>query len=275
MKTIERHPIDQELAKERYESAQHSLNAFFSRGIRTVDDLDSLLSAARRAAAYGSVVDPRSSEITRSLALGAKAAAGIALASPNSSGEVEVDFDADHHARVKAAGPNEFCHAGNWRFGFYLSVISKDNASADALCKLPVEIIRQSRTKSDECIYRYVDVLQRFWRHDPEISPRLVAAVEATAPEAVRIASPDYILNIVVPEMELFYRFLLSEVARFNDALLFALERHKKFWSKGDRKKDSEGYLALGMLAICALAGRSGMPFEVQSDYIPSFLMQA
>ena len=274
MKTIERHAVDQELAKECYEDAKNFFDILHSRSIQTVDELDSLLGAGRRGAACGSIVDSLSPEIPRSLALGAKAAAGIASASSQNSGQVNVDIWPDRKLQLKALGPNGFCHAGNWRVGFYMSVISNDNMSADALSNLPVGIVRQSPTKSDECIYLYVDALQRFWRHDTETSKKLLAAVDATEPKTVRIASHDYILNILVPEMESFYRFLTGEVDRFNETLLFALERHKKFWNKADRKRDWEGYLALGLLSICVLAKRTGIPIEVQSDYIPTHLME-
>jgi hypothetical protein len=273
--TVERHAIDHELAEERHDAAKKLVQVLLSRSIGTVDDLDSLLSAARRLAAYGSMIDPTSPDLRPALALGCKAAAGIALASTQTSGSVTLDLGSDLHAAIKAVGPNDFSHVGNWRFGFYMGVICNDFHSVDALCGLPVQSLRQSRTKSDECFYLYVDAIQRFWRRDPEISQRFLAALEATEPQAVRVASPDYILNIVVPEMELFYRFLTGDVSRFNETLLFALQRHKSFWSKGDRKKDSEGYLALGLLATCILASRGGLPIEVQSDYIPASLMGA
>ncbi len=275
MNTVERHNVDRELAEERYEAAANLLNVSLNVPKQNVTSLANLLRASRMSAGFLSVLDSSAAELRRYICDGAKAAAGIALASSQTSGEVKVDLGPDHLVPVKAAGPNDACHIAMWRTGFYMGVICGDLASVDVLCALPIDLLRQSSTKGDECLYLFADALQRFWRHDTDVSPRLTAAVEATDPKSLRISPEEFILNIMVPEMELFYRFLTGEVAPFNETLLFALQRHKKYWTKGDRKKDSDGYLALGPLAICVLASRTGIPIEVQSDYIPATLLRA
>lgn len=274
MNTIERHSVDRELAEERYQAATNLLHTSLSVPKQTIPSLRGLFMASRMCAEYLSVLNPGASELRPYICQGARAAAAIALVSAQSSGEVTINLGPDHSVQAKAVGPNNVCHVDLWRSGFYMGLICGDRGSVDVLCALPIDVLRQSSSKGDECLYLFADVLQRFWRHDADVSKRLTAAVEATDPQQLRISPEEFILNIVVPEMELFFRFLNGEVAPFNETLLFALQRHKKYWSKGDRKKDSDGYLALGPLAICGLATPTGIPIEVQSDYIPGSLMR-
>ena len=66
----------------------------------------------------------------------------------------------------------------------------------------------------------------------------------------------------------LFY-LALNESDQFQTAFEFALERHKKYWSKADRKRDPDGFLALGPMALASLAVSAGIPVEMEPDYAP------
>ena len=80
---------------------------------------------------------------------------------------------------------------------------------------------------------------------------------------------------MAVPELELLVRHLQRDARAFDEALQFALERHKKYWSQGDRKFNPHGFLALGPTAIAALAYEAQMPIEAESDYLPMAVVRA
>jgi len=90
----------------------------------------------------------------------------------------------------------------------------------------------------------------------------------------VQLSDEEFVLNVLVPEMQMLFRLALGEVGPFDDSLEFALERHKKYWSKSNRKKDPDGFLALGALSISSAAFDAGFPVEVESDYVPRDLIE-
>jgi Immunity protein 49 len=137
-----------------------------------------------------------------------------------------------------------------------------------------MNVLRQSSSRGDECQYLFIDALQAFEKRSDDWSVRLRRAVDATDPEQVNISDEEYVLNILVPEMQLLFHLAIGEIAPFNDALQFALERQKKYWRSGNRKRDPDGYLALGPLAIVGMARKAGMPIEVESEYLPSELYE-
>ena len=58
-------------------------------------------------------------------------------------------------------------------------------------------------------------------------------------------------------------------------ALVRALQLHKEYWTKDeDRRLTTEGAVALGPLAVACLAYDVGMPIEVESEYLPEYLLK-
>jgi hypothetical protein len=212
-----------------------------------------------------------SPELCRALRVGARAAAAIFTAAVG-SGNVEIDLG-EAKGRMPATGPTDATHPGNWRIGWWLAQITGDRRAIDLLKAVPIDVLRKSSSRGDECQYLFVEALQAFEKRAADWSSKLRAAVDATDPATVKISDEEFVLNILVPEMQLLFRLSAGELAPFDEALLFALERHKKYWSKTSRKHDPDGYLALGPLALASLAHEAGMPMEVKSDYLPERLV--
>jgi hypothetical protein len=139
----------------------------------------------------------------------------------------------------------------------------------DALADTPVHILRQSSSRADECVYLFIEALQSLWKRQPDVGGKLAAALEATEPDRVAASGLDFVLNVLVPEIELLVRFLEMSQATFNEALEFALVRHKKYWSSGQRKLDPLGWVALGPLALASFAFDAELSIAVESDYLP------
>ena len=79
-------------------------------------------------------------------------------------------------------------------------------------------------------------------------------------------------LNILVPELELIYRYATSDDSAFNEALRFALQRHKKYWVQKKLHLSASGFVAWGAVAFAALAWDADAPIAVESDYLSPFL---
>lgn len=80
---------------------------------------------------------------------------------------------------------------------------------------------------------------------------------------------------VLYPPIILFYRYLRGDHAQFNEALVDAIKWHKSYWGAGDDDMaiDSDGFVALGPLAIACLARDRGFPIEVDSEYLPKALL--
>ncbi|MEU2154064.1 immunity 49 family protein [Streptomyces sp. NPDC019396] len=170
------------------------------------------------------------------------------------------------------AQPN--VNAGSWIKAFYLALICRENERLGQLAQVPVSLLRASGATFDEYIYSWVETLQRFWLGLEGVSNHLVAAVDGTGPHSARHADQELMSMVLYPPIILFYRYLRGDHAEFNEALVDAIKWHKSYWSgDDDRAISSEGYVALGPLAIACLARDRGFPIEVESDYLPKALL--
>lgn len=271
MKKISRHAVDAELVQEGVEGRAQLLGSLLESATANAGALSTLLGTATSYAGYLSAAGAKDAELWRALRIGAQTAAAI-FALGSGSGDIAFALG-DRRARLAATGPTDATHAGNWRIGWWLAQIVRDQAAIETLAATPLDVLRRSSTRGDECQYLYIEALQAFEKRAPEWSAKLQAAIDATDPEKVTISNEEYVLNILVPEMQMLLRLAIGEIAPFNEALQFALERHKKYWSQGNRKRDPDGYLAPGPLALASLAHEAGMPIDIDSEYLPRDLL--
>lgn len=88
------------------------------------------------------------------------------------------------------------------------------------------------------------------------------------------MAEKDLIDKILYQPVNLFHLFVRKDREGFNQALVEALELHKSYWTATpEREASVEGCLALGPLAMTCLALDAGFPIEVESDYLPTYLL--
>jgi hypothetical protein len=272
MKKISRHALNPELVQEGSEGGKELLAKVLSSATHNAAALSIVLGTARTYAGYLTAANAATTELCRALRIGAQASAAIfALAS--NTGNVEFALD-NRHAKLAATGPTDATHVGNWRIGWWLAHIVRDGTAIDQLAATPIEIMRRSSTRGDECQYLFVEALQAFEQRTPDWSTKLQAALDATDPARVKLSDEEFVLNILVPEMQMLFRLALGDIAPFVAALEFALERHKKYWSKGDRKRDPDGFLAVGALAIASIAVDAGMRIDIESEYAPRQLIE-
>ncbi|MFI2350418.1 immunity 49 family protein [Streptomyces sp. NPDC019443] len=141
------------------------------------------------------------------------------------------------------------------------------------LCEIPLDVLRASGTEYDEFVYLWIDALQTYWLERPGLSDKLVAAIEASYAANIQVADMELVERILYQPLNIFHRFLRKDREGFNQALVEALEI-KVYWTASEKRERSvAGYLALGPLAIACLAYDAAFPIEVESDYLPSELL--
>lgn len=272
MKTVTRHHIDASVIQSYIADTSSSLEKTLKAARKNPKHLFQLILIAQEYAGYLSIVEAESPELCRALRIIGQTAGAIFATSSVSEGSVEVLLD-DLPAYLPATGPTGYSIPNNWLDGFFAAIICNDIQTLDILLKTPIDVLRRSRTKSEECLYLLVDTFQAFYTAAKDIGERLSAALSATDTERLSI-DPDYTILVVVPQMKLMYRLIAKDVQSFNQVLFKTLESHKKYWSSSDRRSRPDGFLALGALAFATLAHSIGMPIEVESDYIPIRLIR-
>jgi hypothetical protein len=273
MPTIKRHSIDMKWVRTSLDLGAANTDILLAGSRRDLMHADAMRGLMRERAGQLAVLDPESPEICRHLRLGAEAMAALFKGAMCKEAQVEVRLG-NETVSVPTGLSSGMHHTGNWTDGFFFALICREYELLDVLCEVPLDLLRSSATTSQECSYLFVDALQAYWRQEATAPERLMAALEATAPERVRQDVQEYILNLVVPQLELVLRLMDHDAPGFNKALEFALERHHAYFKKGKRPFDADGYLALGPLALASAAFEAGLAIEVESDYIPRRLVE-
>ncbi|HEX4454741.1 MAG TPA: immunity 49 family protein [Kofleriaceae bacterium] len=215
------------------------------------------------------VIEPSSAELCAALRSVAARSAGLFRLMVEMPGEYPIPLGDGRRAILPNIGVTGDTSVDRWLTGFYAACVVRDEAALLRFATTPVADLRRSTTRADNCMFLWVEVLQSWQTSAPETAAKLRAALEATDPARLQISDSNYILNILVPVMQLLFRVIEGDAAAFDDALQFAVERHKKYWGSAKHHNDPEGFIALGPLAMMSLARDAGIAVDPASDYLP------
>ncbi|MEP6859855.1 MAG: immunity 49 family protein [Deltaproteobacteria bacterium] len=219
-------------------------------------------------------LDPGGEELCSALRSVAAMTAGLFRLMVEMPGEYPIPLGEGRRAILHNIGVTSETNVGKWHNGFYAACVVRDESALQQLASTPVASIRRSPTRADDSMFLWIETLQSWHTQATGTAEKLKLALEATDPARSKGSDPNYILNILVPVMELLLRVIEGKSAPFNEALHFALERHKKYWGNAKNKTDPEGLIALGPLAMASLAHDTGIAIEVESDYLPRRLYE-
>ncbi|MBT2545642.1 immunity 49 family protein [Streptomyces sp. ISL-44] len=241
----------------------------------SADVIDSTFGTALLTLHARCVVDPRAAAVETWEATVNAMQVGSALFAVTGVSEGSVECRINRKLRtLPAVGPLPTADAGQWLTAFWLAIICRDQTRMTQLCEIPLDRLRSPEGQYDDYVYHWVDVLQSYWLQRPGLVDKLIATIEASNPEVVRVAPRDLLQGVLYPPINLFYHFVRKDEAGFSPALADALKLHKAYWTLNeDREADIDGTIALGPLAIACLAHDGEIPIEVESDYLPKHLL--
>lgn len=221
-------------------------------------------------------VDPQAAQVETWEAAVSAMQFGSAMFAVTGATEGTVECRINQEVRhIPAIGPRSYADAGNWLTAFWLAIICREQKRMTQLCEIPLERLRSPEGQYDEYIYHWVDTLQTYWLRRPGLVEKLTATLEASDPAVARIAPRDLLDGQLYPPINLFYHFVRKDEEGFGPALEEALKLHKAYWTwDEDRADRTEGCLALGPLAIACLAYDGEIPIEVESSYLPKYLLE-
>ena len=203
-----------------------------------------------------------------------QAGSAMFLNANNKDREIEFTLGFDDKVTTAGTGPNSSATAGKWLTAMYFAIVCRRNDRITSLCATPVETLRASGAVYDEYIYDWVTAFQKFFHRDDDVVRAIITAMEGADPERVEIAKPELLLLLLYPPIELLYFVTQGNAEEFNTRLARAVEDHKKYWSKtADRRRDVEGFIAWGPLAMACIAHDMGMGITVETPYLPKHLV--
>ncbi|MFE7612497.1 immunity 49 family protein [Streptomyces celluloflavus] len=222
------------------------------------------------------VIDPRAAKAETWEATVNAMQLGSALFAATGTSEGAIQCRIDRKMRtLQAIGPLSSADAGNWLTAFWLAVICREQQRMTELCEIPLERLRAPEGQYDEYIYHWVDTLQTYWLRRPGLVEKLTAALQMSHPDVAQVAPRDMLQGVLYPPINLFYHFVRRDEAGFSPALEEALKLHQMYWTlTEERRTDIDGSIALGPLAIACLAYDGKLPIEVESEYLPKYLLQ-
>jgi hypothetical protein len=276
--TIERHKIDESFMTDiasGYDDDLKFLNRLISSAPRDPSNLSTFGSRGIAVAGYGSVLNVEPSQIVHAIHLGAEAHAALFAAMTARESPVTVKVGDGEPVTYTSPPDESTIHVGRWITGFYLNELVQNQPAVTRLCEVTPEALGRSSTTGSPYEYLYMDALRAFGTGQLGGSVQtLLAAVKGTDPKLPGIVNADWTLHLHVPQLEVLIH-LVTEDAKFGDALARGVELHKKYWSKGKmRKRDYHGYISVELTALAALGKDRGLPFEVESPYLPVSLFR-
>ncbi|MFD9687375.1 immunity 49 family protein [Kitasatospora sp. NPDC059088] len=189
-----------------------------------------------------------------------------------SEGTVEC-FINDRPRAVPAAGPQSYADADHWLAAFWLALVCRERERMTQLCEIPLDRLQSPEGVYDEYVYHWIDVQQSYQLRRPGLVDKLIATIAAANPEAAVVTLPGVLDGLMYPPIHLFYLVVRGREEEFAPALGEALDLHKTYWSAEDWAAKLDGALALGPLAMACLAFDREFPVDVESPYLPKYLL--
>lgn len=246
---------------------------FLVRVQRNPESLSLLSDIVASHLSWGAALNLGRAELFPIMRLEAQVLTALFLVAASGGKKVRVQIgDASVEYEGKAIQVSAASHS-RWVRAFFLSAACRDRGLLEALCHIPADISKTPTSKSPEFYPLWVETLQMFIRGDNNTSKKLIAALKATDPKRPDISDAEYVLNIVVPQMHLFYNLISEDTDKFRERLNIAVQDHKNYWTKSEkRSKNPDGFLACNIIGLCAIAVDKGFDLKFDSEYVASEL---
>jgi hypothetical protein len=274
---VERHPIDAKPYREVWQNRNAKLVKYFD-GAPPVhrDNLDWAASTGWDTLMSNTLFSPTNRQMWTAARAVAQARAGAFAAGLSPSARASVPFG---DKMVEIDRFPEFVDASpiHWLEGWACAALTRDAACLELLARVPDEIFRASRLQIAEPHEPWRGALIAYYKgnNPTALVERALFLCEPAqlAKQVQRLLLPD-VAKLWAARFRTMLPLFHKDPEAFNQALLAALEEHKKFYSKKTERERAGGFLAMDLAALCALAHDTGLPIEVESEYLPMTLIQ-
>lgn len=277
MKRVDRHKVVREDATELAREFEEHLRES-ARRLR--EDRDSVTrlgyfrDEGETLASFGALARIEPARVVYGLRVAAEAGAALFELAAHPAERVRAPIGGDEYDLFVPA-QHTMAAPGVWQSGFYSALASRCRRALDTLTAVAPATLNLARSSVRALDYQWelVPALSALARHIPEARDALERAL-AQASADVGSEHAEYQPKNAA-QIELALRLAEGDEDRFNAALEAALVAHRAFYSADEeRRDDPSGFLALGPLGLACLAHDRGMRVDVESDYIPAWIIQ-
>ncbi|MET9627574.1 immunity 49 family protein [Lentzea sp. NPDC006480] len=271
---IPRHEIDLDFSRAQVDTLQRLIES-------ALDDVETdpdALSAVRKRALmrfeHLTALDPAAGEDeTWQAAVFASQAANAVFARTSKAEDVVRYRLGDREYALPVLGPNHHATPVDWVTAAFLAVVTRSEEHVAELCKVGKYTLRGSGAQVEAYVHPWVETLQRHLGGDQVPPALLESVIDLTDPGRASFASPDFMLLVAHPPVNVLFRVLRGTAEEFNDALVQAATAHRDYWRRADFAANPDGFVAVGALAMAILGRNKGFPVEVESGYLPENLV--
>jgi len=162
-------------------------------------------------------------------------------------------------------------HCIRWCEAYFAAVIARDTESMDVLANFPVEIMKNSATKSSPVYYLLIEVFKAYHYKEDNI----LTLVDNTMAAAMKQGS-DWALNIAMGYLETFAALTTDIGFDFNEKLAKNLVIQEKHWMNALDKDvlPVDSFIPLELLGMACMWHDKGNKVTVESDSLPRFLIE-
>jgi len=167
-----------------------------------------------------------------------------------------------------------YLHTDVWEKVLYAAVTLRDKKAIEQLIQVPKSVFDNANISADAFDTALINLMKGLFEPEANMGNLLEAALIAADPNAIASGRRSYVQNILLPLLPV-YRCIYTANAQdeFNEAMVEALEAHKKYWTKDRRKQ--QGWISLPLMAAASHAyDFKGYQLTVETDYIPDFLVK-
>lgn len=167
-----------------------------------------------------------------------------------------------------------YLHTDVWEKVFYAAVTLRDKKAIEQLIQVPQSVFDNANLRADAFDTALINLMKGLFEPEANMGDLLEAALIAADPNAIASGRRRYVQNILLPLMPV-YRCIYTANAQdeFNEAMVEALEAHKKYWKKDEMER--QGWISLPLMAAASHAyDLKGYQLTVETDYIPDFLVK-
>lgn len=163
-----------------------------------------------------------------------------------------------------------YANPAEWLDAYFLAMVTRDSESMNSLASFPVEVMKQSATKSGPVSYKLVEMFQAY-HHRQENYPSLLN-------EGIKMAveqGNDWALGIAMGYLETFAALSTDIGFDFNETLAKNVQLQEKYWMNASEPDTVpvESFLPIQLLGMACMWHDMGNEVTVESDSLPRFLI--
>lgn len=165
------------------------------------------------------------------------------------------------------ADPVDYVRALTWAIALRAPRVVTD------LMNFPFADCEKAGGSMDVAYTLYAAAWRSFWQADPKTPGMLEHAETCFDPTMLQVADPVSAARHS-KHIQVMWALFDGDEARFNAALVEALEAHKAWWGRGTRLDDPEGLFSNQASALVVMARQRNLEVTVESDYMPKWLIE-